>query len=175
MAFITSNGNLISFAEYEDVTAIDQRLFEANEFGANVDIIVEDALEKATTRILNKIKSSDWWRSYYVRQSGGSNSDIYTSTLISVPAPDGMKIKARQDEFTDMCVYFCLSEYLYPKVADFGNADSAERQKIGFYDEKFRVMFKDLLEAGDWYDFSGNNTISAGEKAPSRQNLVRVR
>lgn len=174
MAFITSGGNVLSFAEYEDVLAADQRLFEANE-GCFTDVIVEDALEKATTRILNKIKSSDWWKSYYVRQSGGSNSDIYTSTLISVPAPVGSKIRARQDEFTDMCVYFALAEYLYPKVADFGNADSAERQKIGFFDEKYRTMFKDLLEAGDWYDFSGDNTITASEKAPSRQNLVRIR
>ena len=86
MAFILSGSTVISFAEYEDVTAIDQRLFEANEFGANVDVMVEDALEKATTRILNKIKSSEWWKSYYVRQTGGSNSDIYTSTLISVPS-----------------------------------------------------------------------------------------
>lgn len=173
MAFILSGGNVISFAEYEDVTAIDQRLFEANE--GFTDVIVEDALEKATTRILNKIKSSGWWRSYYIRQSGGSDTSIYTSTLIDVPAPVGAKIIARKDEFTDMCVYFALSEYLYPKVADFGNTDSAERQKIGFYDEKFRVMFKDLLEAGDWYDFSGDNTISSAEKAPSRQNLVRAR
>ncbi len=173
MAFINSGGNVISFAEYEDVTAIDQRLFEANE--GFTDVIVEDALEKATTRILNKIKSSDWWRSYYVRQSAGSNPNIYTSTLIDVPAPDPNKIKARQDEFTDMCVYFTLSEYLYPKIADFGNADSAERQKIGFFDEKFRVMFKDLLEAGDWYDFNAGGTVTNTEKAPSRQNLVRQR
>lgn len=173
MAFILSSGNVISFAEYEDVLAIDQRLFEANE--GFTDVIVEDALIKSTTRILNKIKSSDWWKSYYVRQTGGSNPAIYTSTLVDVPAPVGSKIITRKDEFTDMCVYFALSEYLYPKVADFGNADSAERQKIGFFDEKSRQMFKDLLEAGDWYDFSGDNTISNTEKAPSRQNLVRQR
>ena len=173
MAFISSSGTVISFAEYEDVLATDQRLFEANE--GFTDVIVEDALIKSTLRILNKIKSSDWWRSYYLRQSGGSNQNIFTSTLISVPAPVGSKIKARTDEFTDMCVYFCLAEYLYPKVADFGNTDSAERQKIGFYEEKFRQMFKDLLEAGDWYDFNDGGTISAAEKAPSRQNLVRVR
>ena len=173
MAFILSGGTVISFAEYSDVTAMDQRLFEANE--GFTDVIVEDALEKSTTRILNKIKASDWWKGYYVQQNAGANPNIYTSGLISVPAPNPNNIKARQDEFTDMCVYFCLAEYLYPKVADFGNADSAERQKIGFFDEKFRVMFKDLLEAGDWYDFSGDNTIAASEKAPSRQNLVRIR
>jgi hypothetical protein len=173
MAFILSGSTVISFAEYEDVQAIDQRLFEANE--GFTDVIVEDALEKATTRILNKIKSSDWWKGYYIRQTAGNDTSIYTSTTISVPAPVGAKILTRKDEFTDMCVYFALSEYLYPKVADFGNTDSAERQKIGFYDEKYRQMFKDLLEAGDWYDFSGNGTIAALEKAPSRQNLVRAR
>lgn len=173
MAFIQSNGTVTSFAEYEDVQAIDQRLFEANE--GFTEVIVEDALIKSTTRILNKIKASDWWKGYYVRQTAGNDTSIYTSTMISVPAPVGSKIIARRDEFTDMCVYFALSEYLYPKVADFGNTDSAERQKIGFYDERYRQMFKDLLEAGDWYDFSGNGTIAALEKAPSRQNLVRVR
>jgi len=173
MAFILSGSTVTSFAEYEDVTAIDQRLFEANE--GFTEVIVEDALVKSTTRILNKIKGSDWWRSYYLQQSGGSNQNIFTSTLISVPVPVGAQIEARKDEFTDMCVYFALSEYLYPKVADFGNTDSAERQKIGFYEEKFRQMFKDLLEAGDWYDFNDGGTISAAEKAPSRQNLVRVR
>jgi hypothetical protein len=173
MAFITSGSTVISFAEYEDVQAIDQRLFEANE--GFTEVIVEDALIKATTRILNKIKASDWWRSYYIRQSAGTDTSIYTSGLISVPAPVGAKILARKDEFQDMCVYFTLSEYLYPKVADFGNTDSAERQKIGFYDEKFRQMFKDLLEAGDWYDFNGTGTISSDEKQPVKLNLVRVR
>jgi hypothetical protein len=173
MAFISSGGNVISFAEYEDVTAMDQRLFEANE--GFTDVIVEDALIKSTTRILNKIKASDWWKGYYVRQTAGSNPSIFTSTTIDVPAPNPNLILRRRDEFTDMCVYFTLSEYLYPKIADFGNTDSAERQKIGFFDEKFRQMFKDLLEAGDWYDFNAGGTVTAAEKAPSRQNLVRVR
>jgi len=172
MAFILSNGNVISFAEYEDVTATDQRVFEANE--GLTDVIVEDALIKATTRILSKIRASAWWKSYYVRQSGNDQT-IFTSTLISVPAPNPNRILGRKDEFTDLCVYFALSEYLYPKVADFGNTDTAERQKIGFYDEKFRAMFKDLLEAGDWYDFSGDGIVQSSEKAPSRQNLVRQR
>jgi hypothetical protein len=172
MAFILSSGTVISFAEYEDVLAIDQRLFEANE--GFTDVIVEDALAKATTRILNKIRSSDWWKNYYISRTTDLTS-IATRTGYSLPMPVGAKILARKDEFQDMCVYFTLAEYLYPKVADFGNADSAERQKIGFYGEKFRTMFTDLLNAGDWYDFSGDNTISVTDKSPSRQNLVRVR
>jgi hypothetical protein len=92
-----------------------------------------------------------------------------------MPALDPNKIKARQADFTDLAVYYALAEILLPKVADFGNADTAERQKIGFYDEKFRALLNELLDAGDWYDFSGDNTIAANEKRPSRQNLVRMR
>jgi hypothetical protein len=172
MAFITSGSTVISFAEYEDVLAIDQRLFEANE--GFTDVIVEDALVKATTRILNKIRASDWWKNYYISRTTDLSS-ISTRTGYSLPSPVGAKILARRDEFTDLCVYYTLAEYLYPKVADFGNTDSAERQKIGFYDEKFRSMFTDLLNAGDWYDFSGDASIDITEKAPSRQNLVRMR
>lgn len=172
MAFITSGGNVISFAEYEDVTATDQRLFEANE--GFTDVIVEDALERATTRILTKIQASDWWRAYYIKRLTDYSS-VQTSTYLSVPMPSANKIKARQADFTDLCVYFALAEILLPKVADFGNADTAERQKIGFYDEKFRALFTELLNAGDWYDFDGDATVESTEKAPSRQNLVRVR
>jgi hypothetical protein len=172
MAFISSGGTVISFAEYEDVTAMDQRLFEANE--GLTEVIVEDALVKSTSRILTKIRASKWWKDYYVARTSDISSSV-TATYLSVPALDPNKIKARTSDFTDLCVYFCLAEILLPKVADFGNADTAERQKIGFYDEKFRALYNELLEAGDWYDFSGDNTITANEKAPSRQNLVRVR
>jgi hypothetical protein len=174
MAFIVSSGNVISFAEYEDVLAMDQRLFEANE--GFTETIVEDVLIRSTTRILDLIRATDWWRSYYIKQSGASvNTNIYTSGLIDVPAPVGAKILTRKADFTDLCVYYALAELLYPKVADFGNADSAERQKIGFYDEKYRARFKELIEDGDWYDFSGDGTITSAEKQPNRQNLVRIR
>jgi hypothetical protein len=172
MAFISSSGNVISFAEYEDVLAIDQRLFEANE--GLTEIIVEDALVKSTSRILAKIRASKWWRDYYVSKTTDLSNSV-TSTYLSVPALDPNKIKARQADFTDLAVYYVLAEILLPKVADFGNADTAERQKIGFYDEKFRALFTELLDAGDWYDFSGDNTITVDEKRPSRQNLVRAR
>ena len=175
MAFISSGGNVISFAEYEDVLAMDQRLFEANEFGTTVETIVEDALVRGTERILALIRASDWWRSYYLRQVAGNDTSIYTSGLLSVPAPSANKIKARQADFTDLACYYALAEILLPKVADFGNADTAERQKIGFYDEKFRARMKELLDAGDWYDFSGDNTIDPMEKQPAKSNLVRIR
>lgn len=173
MAFILSAGNVISFAEYEDVTATDQRLFEANE--GLTDVIVEDALVKSTNRILSQIRSSDWWKAYYYRQTNGSGVQTFPSGLIQAPAVDPNKIEARKQDFTDLCVYHALAESILPRVADFGNADTAERQKIGFYDEKYRALFKELIEAGDWYDFDDDGTIESTEKSPTRLNLVRVR
>lgn len=170
MAFIISGGNVISFAEYEDVTARDQRLFEANE--GLTDVIVEDALTRSTQRILSQIRSSDWWRSYYIRKTGTVTP---TMNSVDIPALDPNKIKARTADFTDLCVYHALAETLLPKVADFGNADTAERQKIGFYDEKYRALLSELITAGDWYDFDGTGTVSSDEKYKGRVNLVRVR
>jgi hypothetical protein len=174
MAFIIVGGTVISFAEYTDVTSTDQRLFEANE--GLTESIVEDHLERATDRILQLIRQTDWWRSYYIRQSGASiNPAIFTSGLISVPAPDPNKIKASQADFTDLCVYYALSEIIYPKIADFNNQDSAEVKKIGVFNEKFRTRFQELLNDGDWYDFTGDGNINPDEKMPVRTNLVRVR
>ena len=166
MAFILSGGSVISFAEYDDVVARDQRLFEANE--GLTDVIVEDALVRATQRILTLIRSSGWWKSYYMKRSP-------TTLAVDVPAPDANQIIARQADFTDLAVYYALAEIILPKVADFGNADTAERQKIGFYDEKFRSLYNELIEAGDWYDFDDDNTIETSEKSATRVNLVRVR
>jgi hypothetical protein len=173
MAFILSASNVISFAEYEDVLATDQRLFEANE--GLTDVIVEDALVKATSRILSQLRSSDWWKSYYYRQTNGQGVTIYPTGGIIVPAVDPNKIEARKQDFTDLCVYYALAESILPRVADFGNADTAERQKIGFYDEKYRALLKELIEAGDWYDFDDDGSVETSEKQPSRVNLVRSR
>lgn len=173
MAFITSAGNVISFAEYEDVLATDQRLFEANE--GLTEVIVEDALVKSTSRILNQIRATDWWKTYYFRQTNGQGVEIFSTGGVIAPALNPNKIEARKQDFTDLCVYHALAETLLPRVADFGNADTAERQKIGFYDEKYRALFKELIEAGDWYDFDDDAVIETSEKQPSRVNIVRVR
>lgn len=174
MAFIIVGGNVISFAEYSDVQDVDQRLFESNE--GLTESIVENHLERATQRILQIIRQTDWWRSYYIRQSGASiNPAIYTSGLISVPSPDPNKIIGNSADFTDLCVYYALSEIIYPKIADFNNQDSAEQRKIGVFKEKFSKRLQELLDLGDWYDFTGSGTVTPEEKMPVRTNLVRVR
>lgn len=171
MAFITQGTTFYSFADYEDVVAKDSILFSANE-GLTSDV-VEEATIRSTQRILDMLRGTDWWKSYYIRQAGTANVIVGQSVL--VPALNPFLIIARQNDFTDMCVYHALSEYLLPKVADFGNPDSAERQKLGFYNEKFRVLFDEVSAAGDWYDFSNDGNITAAETYPYVNNLVRRR
>jgi hypothetical protein len=58
MAFINpNNSGVIAFAEYEDVTSTDQRVFEANE-GIADETMVEDLTTKATARILQLIRTT---------------------------------------------------------------------------------------------------------------------
>ena len=175
MAFILSSGNVVAFAEYEDVTACDQRLFEANE-GIAVDVTVEDLTTKATNRILQLIRNTSWWRRYYLIETNDAGRlAAQTRSTPDVPLPVGAKIKVRKPDFTDLCVYFTMYEYLLPRVADFSAQDNAEVQKIGVYRTKFDQLFRELIDDGTWYDFDGDGTISSLEKLPTRQNLVRAR
>ena len=169
MAFIEEASTVISFAEFQDVVNKDQRLFEANE-GLSDDI-VETQLIRATERILAKIRSSAWWRSYYVKR----DTATLFKTVADIPAVDPDKIIARQNDFTDLCVYTALSEFILPSIADFGNEDNAERQKMGYYTQKANELFGELITAGDWYDFDASGTISSSEKEPGQYNLKRVR
>ena len=169
MAFITESGNVTSFAEFQDVVNKDQRLFEANE-GLSDDI-VEQQLIRATERILSKIRSTAWWRSYYIRR----DSSIVYATAADIPAVNPNRIKARLNDFTDLCVFTALSELILPSIADFGNEDNAERQKMGYYTQKADALFGELITNGDWYDFDNSGTISSAEKSPGEYNLKRVR
>jgi hypothetical protein len=169
MAFIEEAGTVTSFAEFQDVVNKDQRLFEANE-GLSDDI-VEQQLIRATERILSKIRSSDWWRSYYIRRDFNT---VY-NTVADIPAVDPNRIKSRLNDFTDLCVYVALSEFILPSIADFGNEDNAERQKMGYYAQKADALHGELITNGDWYDFDDSGTISSDEKSPGQYNLKRVR
>jgi hypothetical protein len=177
MAFINpNNSGVIAFAEYEDVTATDQRLFEANEGIADATT-VEDLTIKATSRILQLIRNTVWWKRYYLVE-GSDAQRIATQTrngYVDAPLPDPNLIIGRQPDFTDLCVYFTLYEYLLPKVADFSSQDNAEVQKIGVYRTKFDKLFQELIEDGTWYDFDNSGIVTKEEKMPTRLNLVRVR
>jgi hypothetical protein len=176
MAFITVNNNVVSYAEYTDVLQKDQRIFESNELivptesgFADVTEFVEDMLEKATARINVKIKASSWWFGY---QSYIGNS---VSNPALLPDFNPNNIKGRQQDFTDMCVYYAFKEYILPLIADFGNEESNEVAKITYYDVKFNDIFKELIDLADWYDGNGDGTVDANEKAWTFQQVRRSR
>lgn len=169
MAFVIVSGSVVSFAEYTDVLERDQRLFEVNE-GLGDDI-VEPLLERATSRIMTKFSASDWWRSYWLRRQTGNT----IHTVADIPSMNINKIKLRQQEFTDLCVYTALAEYILPLVADFGNDESAERKKMGYYSVQADKLFQELITLGDWYSFDGDNTVEQNERSPGQITLKRVR
>lgn len=168
MAFIIQEGSVTSFAEFQDVLDLDQRIFEENE--GLTDDIVDQALSRATDRIIDKIRSTSWWRSYYIRRS---NEPF--NTAADIPAVDANYIKARLDIFTELTVCMALSEYILPKIADFGDEDNAERQKMGYYAQRTERLFQELITAGDWYDFDDDGTVQSDEKSPGQTNLRRFR
>jgi len=181
MSFVTDGaGKVISFAEYTDVVQKDQRLLEANELRipaesgfADVTEFVEDMLEKSTNRILLKIKASTWWQAYnnYV-----GNNIVNLSSLPNVNPSlidPGNKL-GRQQQFTDMCVYYTFKEYLLPLIAQFEN-EGSDVVKIEYYDKKFNDLYNELLAMADWYDFDNSGTVDADEKAYSYVQHRRTR
>lgn len=150
MAFITAGTTFYSYAEYQDVLDMDMRLFEANE-GINVVDDIEDLLIKSSNRI---------------------NSLLSNTLDITI---DPFKVLGRQADFTDLCVYHTLYEYLLPKVADFGEDDNAERVKIDFYQNKFSILYDELIKDGGWYDYNADSTVDQNEYASNYQRLRRVR
>jgi hypothetical protein len=169
MAFIIENGVTTSFAEYQDVYSADQRLFEANE--GLTDYVVEAFLVRSTERILNLIRQTDWWRDLYVQKT----ANFSYQSRADIPALDIQRIVSRHDDFTDLCVYYALWNYILPKVADFSREDNAERAKIGFYQGKHEFLFNELINAGDWYDLNDDGNVVSNEKMPGNYTLKRVR
>lgn len=165
MAFIKIQGNTVSFAEYEDVTSADHRLFEDNE--GLTELVVEDALTRSTERILTRLRASNWWRTYYTSQTGLITANI--------PVLDPNKIITRQNDFTELCVCIGLAEYILPKVADFGEGDKSEKNKMSYYASRAEQLYTELIQAGDWYDFEGTGAISDNEIQKGFVNRKRVR
>lgn len=168
MAFNFSGATFLSFAVTSELDDRDQRLFEANE--GLTSNVVDDLLKQASQRILTQIRNTDWWKSYAFDQDTTLNRDLRL-----LPNVNPSYIKSREQEFKDLNIYFTLSEYVYPRIADFGNPESAEVVKIKFFRDQYDNLFKELIESGDWYDFDGDATIELTEKDPNKQNRVRVR
>lgn len=168
MSFNYSGATFLSFAVTSELDDRDQRLFEANE--GLTSGIVDDLLKQASQRILTQIRNSDFWRRYQFRLDSTLENDVRL-----LPNVDPDKIKAREQEFKDLNIYFCLAEYVYPRIADFGNENDSSVQKIKFYRDQYDALFREVIQSGDWYDFDDNGTISKTEKLPNIQKLVRIR
>jgi hypothetical protein len=172
MAFIQSGNQFISFATSDDLRVLDARLFEQNE-GLDDDF-VQLQLNRSTVRILELLRSTNWWRSYFIARNTGATA-IQIHTVADVPPLDPFRIRARQPDFTDLCCYYAFYNYILPYIADFSNEDSAERRKMGYYQQKYDLLFGELITAGDWYDFDNSVTIDSADKEPGVWNLRRVR
>lgn len=168
MAFIIENNTVVSFAEYSDVKARDQRVFDSNE-GLSDDV-VEAALIRATERILSRFRSSDWWRSYYLKRSSTT-----VSTIADIPPLDPNNIIGRTTDFTEFCVYVAMADYILPQTANFGDEGDDDRAKMGWYANKAEALFAELITAGDWYDFDADGIVQSDEKTPGYYNLKRTR
>jgi hypothetical protein len=64
---------------------------------------------------------------------------------------------------------------LLPKVADFGNPESAEVQKIQYFESRFNSLFEELMADFTWYDSSGDGSVSDNEKLVSYRRNKRTR
>lgn len=168
MSFNYSGQTFLSFAVTSELDDRDQRLFESNE--GLTSAVVDDLLKQASQRILTQIRNTDWWRQYQFSRDAALE---YDRRLLPAVNPD--RIKAREQEFKDLNIYFALSEYVYPRVADFGNETDSSLQKIKFYRDAYNALFTEIIESGDWYDYDADGTVERTEKQPSRVRLVRVR
>jgi len=149
MAFISSGTTVLSFAEYSDVQNRDARLFESNE--GLTEASTEDLLIRSSERIITLL-----------------NNALGITVDINL-------ILARQNDFTDLCVYHTLSEYLLPKYADIGNEEDSEFNKITYYSAKFNSLFIELVGSGDWYDSNDDGTVSTSESVATVIPMRRVR
>lgn len=169
MAFVKTSTTFVSFAEYDDAANADLRLLNENE--SLTETLIEDALVRATERIISRMSATNWWKSYYVKRD---TATIYTTTA-DIPQLDPLKILNRENDFTDLCVYWAFSKYILPKVADFSNENNAEYVKMKYYDNQADIIFNELVADGDWYDFDNDATIQSDEKSPGIVNFKRVR
>ena len=176
MAFLILNNQVVAYADFEDILDADQRLFEANEVlfdnapgnPGDLNDYLDDLSIKTFSRINQKIRSSEAWRQYLLNTG-------QTYDEMNIPQFDANKIIDRKQDFIDMSVYYVFKEFLLPKIADFGNPESPELQKMQYYDKKFNDLFTELLSMWDWYDADGDGTVESSEKLIRPQRYRRSR
>ena len=175
MAFITSGSTVLSYAAATDIRDKDQRIFECNEFNyadapdapATLNEYLDDLAVKSTARINQKIRASASWRAYLASQGSDYSSQ-------NIPDFNPSKIITRKADFTDICAYYVIKEFLLPKVANF-DENSADLNKIQYYDQKFNSILQELLQMFDWYDYDASGTVTTSEKNIKPQRFRRSR
>ena len=169
------SNNVIAFAEAEDIRNLDQRYFEANEVkftdsgtaATTLNEYLDILCERATDRIVTKMQTSPEWNQYVGAQN-------LQNTSILPPVNKNLIIGNLQD-WTDMCVAYVLKEYLYPKLADFGNPESSEVQKINFYERKFSDLLSEKLAVIIWYDSDNDGNITSDDESVMFRKNRRTR
>jgi len=170
-----ASDNVLAFAEAEDIYNLDQRLFESNEIsfansGTAATTLSEyfDILcQRATDRIVTRMQASPQWASYTSAQN-------LTSTSILPPVNKNLILGNLQD-WTDMCSSYVFKESLLPKVADFGNPESSEVNKINFYETKFNELFSEKLAVINWYDANADDSITSSDEMVNFRKNRRTR
>jgi len=165
------SNNVLAFAEAEDIRNLDQRLFEANEISfansgtaaTTIDEYLDILCQRATDRIVTKMQASPEWSAY-------ASSKSISSTSI-LPAVNKNLIIGNLQDWVDLTSSYVMKEMLLPKVADFGNPESSEVNKINFYETKFNELFNEKLSVIVWYDVNADASItSADEMVNFRKN-----
>jgi hypothetical protein len=170
------SNNVIAFAEAEDLRNVDQRFFEKNEItfadSGTAAVTLNDYLDilcqRATDRITTKMQASPEWNTYT------SSMNLTSATSILPPVNKNLILGNLQD-WTDLCVSYVFKEYLYPRLADFGNPESSEVQKINFYDTKFNNLFSEKMAVIIWYDADNDATLESDDQKVNYRKNRRTR
>ena len=171
-----ASSNVLAFAEAEDIFNLDQRLFESNEISfaksgtaATTQSEYFDILcQRATDRIVTRMQASPQWANYTSAQS------LNTAASILPPVNKNLILGNLQD-WTDMCSSYVMKEMLLPKVADFGNPESSEVNKINFYETKFNELFNEKLSVIVWYDANADASITSSDEMVNFRKNRRTR
>ena len=171
-----AENNVLAFAEAEDIFNLDQRLFEANEIsfaesGTGATTLAEylDILcQRATDRITTRMQASPEWASYT------SSKNLVDSNSLLPPVNKNLILGNLQD-WTDICASYVFKEYLLPKVADFGNPESSEVNKINFYETKSNELFSEKLAVINWYDADADASITSSDEMVNFRKNRRTR
>ena len=134
-----------AYATDEDLVAIIPDIFDHG-----VDSFTDELL-RSTDDVKRKIKT-DWWMLEH------DPNDF-----------DATKLKASEHKRTT--VYHALAYYILPRLSNFSEDDSFQRQMV-FYKERYQEEFKDVLNAGISYDDDGSGTYSIDEIDYIRQDRL---